>query len=152
MSTDEKINTTLANLIEVDDDTLLEQLGIRATAVTLGAQDMGYGAEPTYDVHVMGPMDNVRALGRRVFDRWNRELYKVMCGSETGDANDRESLLKAIGASDVALAAAMTAFLVGSFAMAPAIATVIAALVVKRIVGPAGEVVCKFWGEELEKA
>lgn len=153
MATQQEINTVLSKLLAVDDEnTLLEQLGIRAKATQQGQSNgMGYTAEPTYDAQVMGVMDDVRTLGRRLLNRWNLELYKVMCGSESGDKQDRESLLKAIGATDVALAAAMTAVLVSSFAVAPAVATVIAALVVKRVIGPTGDVFCKMWAEQLPK-
>ena len=154
MSTQEEINTALAKLLAVDDETtLLEQLGMRAKATLQGqTEGMGYSAEPKYDAQVMGVMDDVRTLGRRLLNRWSRELYKVMCGSETGDKQDRESLLKSIGATDVALAAAMTAVMVSSFAIAPAVATVIAALVVKRVLAPTGDEICKLWAEQLPKA
>lgn len=148
----ETLNPVLADLMAADENTLLEQLGMRSKAVTAGVVDaMGYTATPVYEVALMGPLDDLRTLGRRLLARWNRELYKVMCGSDKGDASDRESLFKALGLGDVAVAAAITAVLVSSFAMAPAIATVVAALVVKRIVVPAGGEICAFWGEQLPK-
>jgi hypothetical protein len=151
MATQEDINTALAEWLAVSDEkSLIEQLGIRAAATRLGRADaISYTSTPTYDGAVMGAMDDVRTLGRRLLNRWNHELFKVMCGSEAGDAEDRESLLKAIGATDLVLASAMTTVLVSSFAVAPAVATILSALIVKRIFNPAGEEFCKFWATQL---
>lgn len=153
MGTQTDMNATLSSLLgkDSDEDALLAQLGIRAKAVQIGRLDaMDYAATPTYEGVVMGPMSDLVTLGRRILDRWNRELYKVMCGGDPDDKEDRESLLKSVGLSDVAVAAAMSSVLIGSFAVAPAVATIIAALVVKRLLIPGGAVACEFWKERLQ--
>jgi hypothetical protein len=143
------LDKTIGGLLLADDDSLLEQLGIYVKAnVARQAAVVEYAPTITHDEKMMGPLDDVRALGRRVLARWNRELFQVMCGSAAGDQKERESLLKAIGVSDVAIASALTALLV-TWGVAAAIATLIAALVVKRIISPAGKEFCAFWGEKL---
>ena len=152
MSTQEQLNPILEKLLDADDLTLIEKLGLRGKAVQIGTPDaVRYDPVLVHDAGVMGPLDDLRELGRRLLARWSRELFKVMCGDAQADQKDRESLLKSIGLGDIAVASAITAVLVSSFAVAPAVATVIAALVVKRIIGPAGEEACKVWAEKLPK-
>lgn len=143
------LDATLGDLLASDDDSLFEQLGMTVKANAAGqAAVAGYAPHLVHDETMMGPLDDLRTLGKRVLSRWNRELHHVMCGSDTGDQKDRESLFKALGVSDVAVAAAMTTLL-ASWGVAAAIATVVAALIVKRFVSPFGEEVCKLWGEKL---
>ena len=149
MPSTDPLQLALQDLLAADDDTLLEKLGMGLSAnIAQQPEALQYAPQFTYDVAVMGPMDDLRSLGRRVLSRWSRELFKVMCGDAASDQKDRESLLKAIGVSDVAIGAALTAMLV-TWGLAAAIAAVIAALVVKRIISPAGDEACKFWGEKL---
>lgn len=150
MSKNEQLTPILEKLLDADDLTLIEKLGMRSKAVQIGTPDVAlYDPVLIHDAGVMGPLDDLRELGRRLLARWSRELFKVMCGDAQVDQKDRESLLKSIGLGDIAVASAITAVLISSFAVAPAVATVIAALVVKRIVGPAGEEACKVWAEKL---
>ena len=152
MNTPDPLKPILEKLLDVDDLTLLEKLGMRGKAVQIGTPSaVGYDPVLVHDAGVMGPLDDLRELGRRLVGRWNRELFKVMCGDDKADQKDRESLLQSIGLGDVAIASAVTAVLVSSFAVAPAIAIVIAALVVKRIISPGGAVACEFWAEKLAK-
>jgi hypothetical protein len=149
MPAPDPLKSALEDLLTADEDTLLEKLGMRQIANT--AQQpavLQYDPVLTHDSQVMGALDDVRTLGRRLLARWSRELHKVMCGTAAADQKDRESLLKAIGVSDVAIASALTVLLIG-WGVAAAVATVVAALLVKRIIGPAGDEFCKLWGEKL---
>jgi len=142
----------LKKLLGADEHTLLEQLGMRARAAQAGvASAADYNPVLTYSMHEMGPLDDLRDVGRRLLKRWMRELHKVACGDADQDKADRESIIKTLGLGDVAVGGAIAAVLVGSFAVAPAVATVIAALIVKRIVEPAGQEICKFWDEQLQE-
>ncbi|KVT98533.1 hypothetical protein WK60_00315 [Burkholderia ubonensis] len=149
MPTDDLLELAMQDMLAADDDTLLEKLGMGVSAnIAQQPEVVQYAPQLTYEVAVMGPLDELRTLGRRVLARWSRELYKVMCGDLEADKKDRDSLLKALGVSDVAIGAALTALLV-TWGVAAAIATVIAALVVKSIIIPAGSEACEYWGERL---
>lgn len=147
-----KAEPVLQRLLGADEHTLLEQLGMRAQATQAGAASATeYNPTLVHDVQEMGPLDDLRKLGRRLLRRWTRELHKVACGSADEDKSDRESIIKALGLGDIAVGGAITAVLIGSFAVTPAVATVIAALIVKRIIEPAGDTICDFWDEQLGK-
>lgn len=150
MSIQQEAEPVLKKLLSADENTLLEQLGIRTMAYeSRSPQVMQFEANIAHDVAVMGPMDELRKVGTRLLARWSRELFKVMCGNAEDDAKDRESLIKAMGLGDIAVAGAITAFL-GSLGVVPALAVVVAALVVKRIITPGAETVCEYWAEQLK--
>jgi hypothetical protein len=137
-------------LLRADQEQLFEQLGMRAKAI---AEDPTKGSsfEPqiTYDQAEMGPKEDVREFGRRLFGRWNVEVHRVICGSDPEDQKAREDLVNAFGISDVAVAAALSALLVTYLGLAPAIAAVVAALVSKRFFRPAHEEFCQVWKKNL---
>lgn len=79
------------------------------------------------------------------FRRWHKEVFRLVCGGDAENEKDREELKKAFGVSDVAVAASLSALLITSLNIAPAIAVVVAALVVKRFFRPAQEEFCATW-------
>lgn len=143
----------VASLLESDEDQLFEQLGIRAQAIRANpAVSASFQPAVVYEATTMGVMEDVRDLGRRIFRRWNREAHKLVCGGEDMDKEDREKLAAAFGLGDAAVAGVIASLMVSSFGVAPAIATVIAALVIKRFFRPAYDEFCDFWKEKLPAA
>ena len=133
-------------LLKADENQLYEQLGMRTKAIEEEPAKAGtFDPQVVYNQAEMGIKEDVRELGQRIFRRWNVEAYKLVCGSEEKDRKDREELTKAFGISDVAVAASLSALLVTNFGVAPAIAAVVAALVVKRFFRPAHEEFCQVW-------
>ena len=142
----------IKNLLQSDLDQLYAELGMRAKTIATDITAAGkLDPEAKYDVETMGPLDGLKRFGVRIFKRWNREAYELICGKNTEDEQDRQKLAKAIGLGDVAVASALTGLLVSSFGLAPAIATVLAALVVKRFFRPAHEEFCEVWKESLSE-
>lgn len=141
---------SVEKLMMADEKQLYEQLGIRAKAI---AEDLtkGNSFEPqvTFDQAQMGAKEEVQEFGRRLFSRWNKETYKLICGSDEDDQKDREELLNAFGINDVAVAAALSALLVTHLGLAPAIAAVLATLVIKRFFRPVHEEFCQVWEKNL---
>ena len=93
----------------------------------------------------MGARDELKKFGQRLFARWHREAFTLLCGADTRDEADRSELLHAAGAGDVALASAVAALLVGYLGLAPALAAVVAAIVTKRFFNPVYEEFCRTW-------
>jgi len=141
----------MENLLQADEAELFEKAGIRLRAIerdpSLAAS---FDPPAVYGEAQMGTLDDVRNLGRRIFKRWNREAHNLMCGADPDDAQGRKQLRDALGLGDVAFAAALTSVLI-SVGLAPAIATVVAALAVKRFFAPAADEICKAWTESLAK-
>lgn len=146
----DEATSAAADLIESDEDQLLEQLGIRIKAIESSPTVAGsFDPHVTHDSVAMGPLDAMRELGLRIFNRWEREAYGLACGTDAEDTEDRKKILTAFGLGASAVAGALAATMVSWFALAPAIAAVIAALIIKRFFRPVAEEFCAVWGERL---
>ena len=141
----------IEQLLESDEDQLLEELGLRATALQTSPELAGrFTPDIAYDGTQMGALDTLRELGGRIFRRWEKESYGLVCGATDEDSTDRAKLAGAFGVGGAAVAALITAQLVTAFGLAPAIAAVIAALIIKRFMRPAYEEFCVVWGNRVE--
>jgi hypothetical protein len=137
-------------LLQASEDQLYVQLGICAKAIAANPAVAG-SFEPTvtYDGAAMGPLDDVREFGRRLFRRWNREAWNLACSGD--DKADRKKLLDAFGGGQAAVAATLSGLLVAHLGLAPALAAIIAALALKYFFRPAYEEFCTLWHEKLPK-
>jgi hypothetical protein len=141
----------VAKLLKSDEDQLYEQLGIRNAALRIDPAKAGsFDPVVVYDGSHMGMKEEVRELGKRLFNRWNREGFELACGVAVEDEADRQQMMKALGLGDTAAAAALSALLVSNFGVAPAIAAVVAVLVIKRFFRPTFEEFCAVWRKNLD--
>ena len=92
-----------------------------------------------------------RDFGRRFFERLMPDAYKLMCGAEDEEERqeDRRCLLS-LGREEVG--AVIAGLLVANLAMAPAAATVVAALVLRLFFKPAYGAMCEVWRTRLPAA
>lgn len=140
----------VAPLLTADEEELFAELGIRARGLVEDPSQAGsFDPDVTYSEAEMGVLDAVRAFGRRLFNRWNSELHSLLCGSDPDYTADREQIANALGVGETAVAAALVTVLVGSLGLAPALATVIAAIIVRRFFKPTLEEFCQTWSRAL---
>ena len=150
MTSYSEAEAAIAPLLGAEEDQLYAELGIRAKALSADPSTAGsFDPDVTYDAAEMGVMDDVRALGKKVFKRCNRELNGLVCGDDPDDAEDRAQLTSALGLGEPAVAAALAGLLVSSLGLAPAIAGVVAVIVVRRFFNPAMEQFCTAWTASL---
>ncbi len=130
-----------------DEDALVLLVGLRAKAIekdpTL-SDNLDF--EPKYDSTTMGALDSVKALGRKVLDRWNTELYGLVCANKKGDERERAAILNALNLGQAAVIGAVAGALITLAVPAP-IAAALAPLIVKKFVWPAKDELCIAWGE-----
>jgi hypothetical protein len=140
----------IEKLLKADEDQLYEQLGIRAQAM---AQDVAKSAsfepEVTYDAAQMGLKEDLKDFGQRLFKRWNAEAFKLVCSTDAQDEQFRGQILNAFSVSDAAVAALLASLLVTNLGMAPAIAAVVATLIIKRFFRPVYDEFCVTWKKSL---
>lgn len=105
--------------------------------------------EPEYEAQTMGPLDDIKALGRKVLNRWNKELYSLVCNKEGDDQKDRKAILDSLSLGETAVIGAVAAALL-TLGVAAAIAAALAPLIVKRFIWPAKDELCDAWGEGLK--
>jgi len=138
------------SLLQSDEEQLFEQLGMRAQAMTQDITIAGsFEPQVVYTEAAMGPKEWLGEIGRRLFARWNKEAYKLLCGDNADDKDQRKELQNALGAGDVAVAAALTSALV-YIGAAPALAAIIAAIIVKKFFAPAYDEFCIVWKESFD--
>jgi len=140
-------------LLQSDEDQLYEELAIRNKAILKDPSLAGsFSPEASYDAALVGPMDDLRKFGRIFFSRLNRDCYGLVCGSEQVNTQEREKVVKAFGLGKTEVAAAIAAIMVAHFAMAPAIAAVVGALIVKLFFRNAQEAMCEVWKQKLPQS
>jgi len=131
---------------------LFEELGMRERAVERDASLASqYDLALPSDEAVMGFREDAAKFGRQLFDRWEKEAYKLLCGNAANDTADRKKLAEAFGMTDVVVSATIASALVGSFGLAAPVAAVIAAILIKRFFRPGYEEFCRFWGKTLDQ-
>lgn len=136
----------VTKLLKADETQLYEILGIRENTIESAPEKRNLLDPPvTYDSAQMGAKEDVLELGKNIFDRWAFETYKLACGSEETDLEDRKKLVTASGVSEVAIASTITGLLITELAVPAALAPVIAAIAVKRFFRPAYEEFCQVW-------
>jgi hypothetical protein len=144
--------SAVEKLLKAEENQLYAELGIRSQAI---AKDLAVSSvfEPkvVYEEAEMGLMDDLQEFGTRIFRRLEQEMYSLFCKSTIEDEGDRKKLANAFNVGENEVAAVMAVLLVTHFGLAPAVAPVIAVLVIKRFFYPVYEEFCVFWGEKLSE-
>lgn len=143
------VEADLGSLLSADETALMQQMSIRLREAVEDVDSVArLDGLRTATSHDQG-LDLLQAA-ERVFRRLNRELHRLFCGSDSDDRDDRNRIRDALGMGDLVLASAISHVLVGSFGLAPVIATVAAALLVKRVFQPTAEELCAHWAAKLD--
>jgi hypothetical protein len=148
----EQAKAAVEKLLESPDDQLFIELGLRRKAIDADPAVAGqFDPELSYDADFAGPLDVLKEFGQRYFDKVNKQVYELVCGNTKDNEQDRSNLRQAFGLDKTTFAAMLAAALVSSFGWAPAIAAVVAALVVKLFFRSGYEIACQMWKEKLPK-
>jgi hypothetical protein len=134
-----------------DEDQLYVDLGVlkKANDPLSDSYDPSVGSsyEPdiAYDETQMGPLDFLRDLGKKFFDRIRPMAYELICGTDPDSKKQREDILKSFGVSDAkaAITSGLVVILMSNLGLAAAIAAVMAALIVKLFFKPAYAEFCE---------
>lgn len=144
------VRPAVENLLQSEESQLYEELGVRQKAIMIDPAKAGF-FEPdlTYDAEEMGSLDDLRDFGRILFEKLNVDAYNLVCGTKTEDSEERRKLLAAFGIDDKVVAAAIAALLITHMAIAPAIAAVVAAIIVKLFFQNTHRAMCEVWKKKL---
>jgi len=147
-----KASLTAIDLQGTSEDELYRMLATAASAhpVQLGFQFDVDDLKRSADVDSAQRHEEWKAFGKRLLLRWSRALHDFVCTNADEDRDLKDKIRNALTAgagSTAVLAAGITT----AFGLAPAVAAIIAALLVRLIVAPAHEEVCSTWTEWLSK-
>ncbi len=137
------------------DDELEVILGLREKKI---GEQPDLAADPNlpvmYDSTHLGLLNDARDIGKRILKRWNKELHGLVCHPKNPEAQKLgEVIANAAGVKGgveaALIAAVVSALLVLS--LSPAIAAVVAPIVVRKFIVPAGDELCMAWEEGIAK-
>ena len=133
----------------LSDDALIAEIGRRSLLLSAEPELNVGGSEAAISMAASGGEESFKTLGQRILRRLSRELHGLICGENPDDEEERKKFLDALGLGGPALAGALVQLLVGAFALAPAVATVLAAFLIRRVLRPTLEETCAVWARAL---
>ncbi|GET41873.1 hypothetical protein [Microseira wollei] len=140
-------------LLDLDEDELKVQLGMHAQGM---ATDSRSASVASIEVQAAsrGVFDTkALEIGQRLFDRINAGAYDILCGNPFGDSGETLQKLETALSENYAKAAGIIApVLVSGLGLAPAIATIIATIIVKKIAQGSSNLICETWHKSLKPA
>ena len=154
-----EVEAIVASLWELDDDVLEAQLGARTQAI---GDDVAGGVARGVDLTSWESIDvNVAAraaidprfldAGRQLFDRVNPLVYQLMCKPLGDDAETQKILDETINQNYTKAAGMLAPVLVSGVGLAPAVATLLATLIIKKIAKRGANAICETWEKSLAK-
>lgn len=154
-----EIEVIVESLWELDEDQLAAQIGDRAQAIEdevagLGTRGIDSASLDSIDVNVAARASiDLRLLesGQRLFDRVNPLVYELMCQPLGNDPQTQKILDEAIGQNYTKAAGMLAPVLISGLGLAPAIATLLATLIIKKIANYTATEICDTWKQNLPK-
>ena len=156
-----EVEAIVASLWELDDDVLEAQLGARVQAIGddvagRGARGVDPASLESIDVNVAARASiDPRFLdaGKRLFDRVNPLAYELMCKPIGVDDTETRKILDETINQNYSKAVGMLApVLVSGLGLAPAIATLLATLIIKKVSKYLATGICETWDKNLPKS
>ncbi|MEG4492583.1 hypothetical protein [Microcoleus sp. D3_18_C4] len=154
-----EIEVIVESLWELDEDQLAAQIGDRAQAIGddaagLGTRGIDSASLDSIDVNVAARASidpRLLEAGQRLFDRVNPLVYELMCQPLGNDPQTQKILDEAIGQNYTKAAGMLTPVLISGLGLAPAIATLLATLIIKKIANYSATAICDNWKQNLPK-
>jgi hypothetical protein len=91
-------------------------------------------------------------LGKKIFLRCSAALHDFLCKPTNDDKQLQQSLINALVSKEVGAVGVIAGGLVALFGMAPAVAAVVAAILVQVVVVPTVGVLCQEWDATIDRA
>jgi hypothetical protein len=134
-------NELIPQLLELDEESLEAQLGLQVQG-TLDSIDINATARAAINPEVL-------EAGKHFLKQLNSGLYDLMCNPLGSDPETEKVLDEVINQNYTKAAGILAPVLVSGLGLTPAIATLIATLVIKKIAKEGSEAICKSWKASL---
>jgi glycosyltransferase A (GT-A) superfamily protein (DUF2064 family) len=154
-----EVEVLVESLWELDEDQLQAQIGSRVQAIGddvagRGARGVDPASLESIDVNVAARASIDQTFldaGRQLFDRVNPLTYELMCKPLGDDAETRKILDETINQNYTKAAGMLAPVLVSGVGLAPAVATLLATLIIKKIAKTGANAICETWEKSLAK-
>lgn len=147
----ESAHAAVLELGKSSDDDLYRLLGIRLKAMERDPQQVA-GFAPKIEAKELGiaPGD-LLGFGKTAFAQLAVAGHGVVCGADA-QGFQLQRLLAAFNTDVNRVTAAVATVLVGQLAMAPAIATIVATLVIGKVAPTSVDALCRVWTKKIAGA
>lgn len=141
-------------LATFDDNQLFLHLGMSSESASESLEQPTRSASidsidlNTYEI-TRGNVELVN-FGQRLFKRLNKASYELLCKDQFDDGETLKKLNEALKDSTAKAAGVLAPVLVANLGLTPAIAAIIAALVVKTLSKAIADEICSTWKNSLE--
>jgi hypothetical protein len=154
-----EIEVIVESLWELDEDELEAQLGSRIQAIgddvagrgtrgvdpaSLDSIDVGFATKGAIDPRFL-------EAGKQLFDRVNPLVYELMCKPLGDDTETQKILDETINQNYTKAAGMLAPVLVSGVGLAPAVATLVATLIIKKVSKYIATGICETWKKSLVK-
>ena len=154
-----EVEVLVESLWELDEDQLEAQIGSHVQAI--GDDVAGRGARGVDPASLESIDVNVAArasidpgfldAGRQLVDRVNPLVYQLMCKPLGDDAETQKILDETINQNYTKAAGMLAPVLVSGVGLAPAVATLLATLIIKKVSKYMATGICETWEKSLAK-
>ena len=149
--------TELTNLVaqvnEVDENKLEAYLGLYIEQE--GEDWLKDDSVDEIDSDMMEVSTKSKALiefGKRFASKFNLEAYDLLCGNPfEDDGESMQKLENALEKGTNQAAGVLAPVLIAQLGLAPAVAAIIATLIVKKLAKVTGETICEMWQESFKE-
>ncbi|MEG4197280.1 hypothetical protein QUA45_03205 [Microcoleus sp. Pol12A5] len=156
-----EVEVLVESLWELDEDQLEAQIGSHVQAIGddiagRGARGLDPASLESIDVNVAARSSiepRFLEAGKQLFDRVNPLTYELMCKPLGGEDPETQKILDETVNQNYTKAAGMLApVLVSGVGLAPAVATLVATLIIKKVSKYIATGICETWEKNLPKS
>lgn len=143
---------SITGLLDNTPNSLFKELGIRVHLVDMHPE-LKDSSDPKLErSDELSPGQDFEKVGKLFFDKVNKQMYGLFCGTDEAQSADRKALADAFKLGPTELALTLSSLLIAYHVVPPTIAVVLASLLVKVCYKPAHESICQVWSEKFPSA
>lgn len=150
------LNELTSKLVEFDDTQLFLQLGMSSQGISQDLEEQTRSSsinsiEPVFYEITRSNSDTLN-FGQRLFKRLNAASYDLLCKDPFDNGETLKKLGEALKESTATAAGLLAPILVANLGFAPAIAAIVATLVVKTLSKTLADEICSTWKKSLDSS
>jgi hypothetical protein len=148
-----EVEAIARGLLELDEDELLAQIGVRDQAIEANPSAAAIESLNEEIPVPRGAFDDLLKAGKNVFAPASAQAYKLLCSPIGGDSELAAQLDQLMSEKTAEAAAKMTGLLtpvlVGSLGLPQSIAVMVGTLLVKKTAKGTSDLICENWKTSL---
>ncbi|WP_088893909.1 hypothetical protein [Leptolyngbya ohadii] len=149
-----EIEAVAQNLLALDEDELMAQIGARSQAIEASPRAASIDSLEEEIPVPRGAFDDLLKAGKNIFAPASSQAYKLLCSPIGGDSDLAKELDKLMSEKTSEAAGKMTAalapVLVGSLGLPQSIAVMVGSLIVKKVAKGTSDLICENWKAALD--